>query len=349
MTFFSSDISYSVLQLAEILEAEIIGDNSLEVNNIASLKEAQRSSLSFYNNANYLDDLVTTSAGVCLISKKDIDRAQKNQSLSLLVVKDVYWAFATIADLFYKSFEVNFQPFISDRSVISENVSYDKTACYIGDFTTIAPNVKLGNNIYIGNNVYIGEGVIIGDNTVIHNNVTLLYCSIGKGCILHSGVRVGQDGFGFVPGNMETGHKKIQHLGAVVIGNNVEIGANSCVDRGTLGNTEIGDGTKLDNMVQIAHNVKVGKHCFIAALSGLAGSSSIKDFVFIGGQSGIAPHVILESGKQVVPMSGIMSDIPGEKILMGSPAMAKKDYFTLQVILKKLVKNKKLLSSFFKE
>jgi UDP-3-O-[3-hydroxymyristoyl] glucosamine N-acyltransferase len=341
--FFVSNKQLSLDNLATLLNGILCINKQIpldfKITNIQTLKLATKDSLVFYNNFKYLDDLFLTKAGICLIEQNLFDELKAKYSkqiehINFLIVKNSYIAFATASNIFY--------PQEQHKAYISQNTSIDKTAtigenAHIKDFVIIGANVKIGNNVYIASNSVINDGVEVGDNTVIHSCVSIKYARIGANCIIHDGAKIGQDGFGFAPNS--SGHIKIMQIGGVIIGNNVEIGANTTIDRGALDNTEIGDGTKIDNLVQIAHNVKIGKNCFIASQVGIAGSSILEDFVFVGGGSGIAPHITIEKGKQIVPYSGVMTDIKGEPILMGYPALGKRDFFKIQVLLKKMLNN----------
>ncbi len=340
--FFVSNKQVSLDNLATLLNGKLLlglNNQNTAITNISTLRQSGSDSLSFYNNFKYLNDILQTKAGLCLIEQDTLIELQEKHpteiaKLNFLIVKNSYIAFANAGNIFY--------PQEQHKAYISQNTSIDKTAtigqnAHIKDFVFIGANVKIGKNVYIASNSVINDGVEIGDNTIIHSGVAIKYAKIGANCIIHDGAKIGQDGFGFAPN--PSGHIKIMQIGGVIIGNNVEIGANTTIDRGALENTEIGDGTKIDNIVQIAHNVKIGKNCFIAAQVGIAGSSVLEDFVFVGGGTGIAPHITIEKGKQIVPYSGVMTDIKGEPILMGYPAVGKREFFKTQALLKRMLNN----------
>ncbi|MDR0484658.1 MAG: UDP-3-O-(3-hydroxymyristoyl)glucosamine N-acyltransferase, partial [Alphaproteobacteria bacterium] len=190
--------------------------------------------------------------------------------------------------------------------------------------------------VYIGANTTIYDNVIIGSNGYIYSNVSIKCTTLGDNFIIHDGVRVGQDGFGFAPN--PKGHVKIPQIGGVIIENNVEIGSNSCIDRGALNNTIVGEGTKIDNLVQIAHNVVIGKHCFLASGVGIAGSTVIEDYVSIGGHSSIAPHIRVGMGSQIAPMSGVAHNVEKGSTLIGIPAINFTSFWRLQALFKKMLK-----------
>ena len=202
----------------------------------------------------------------------------------------------------------------------------------------VKSGVEIGENTFVGANTIIERGVSIGANSWIAPNVTLAYCLIGERVIIHTGVRIGQDGFGFAPGSPL--HDKVPQLGRVIIDNDVEIGANTCIDRGALLDTEIGEGSKLDNLVQIGHNVKIGKGCLIAGQVGISGSSEVEDYVMVGGQAGIAGHLKIGVGANIAAQSGVIGDVSPGKSVIGFPALDARQFWKNIATLKKIAARK---------
>ena len=282
-----------------------------QIDNVATLEEANANSLCFYQQEKYKQDLLKTNAGLVLVPQDfalDVD-------LNIIKVDNPYFSFLQII-------KTVFTP--KATKAISSKASIDPTAkigegATIGDFVSIAANVRIGKNVLIYPNVTIYEDTEIGDNV-----------------ILHSGVVLGSDGFGFL--YQDGVQHKIPQLGKVVIGNDVEIGAGSTVDRGTLGATTIGDGTKLDNLVQIGHNCKVGKNCCLCAQVGLAGNTKVGDLVYIAGQVGVAGHLSIGNYCKVGAKSGVMKDVPDGSEIWGVPAVSAKDQKRIIVAQRQLPK-----------
>ncbi|WP_339052148.1 UDP-3-O-(3-hydroxymyristoyl)glucosamine N-acyltransferase [Candidatus Lariskella endosymbiont of Epinotia ramella] len=319
----------SVKEIASVSDCKIVGSSNSIVEGVATLKNAAKSDISFFNNPKYLEDFKNTSAGACIIKESDMEFAPKG--LTCLVTKNPYVAWAKALDFIYLDKE--------EKRSISSDAYIDGTA-KIGKNCLIEPGVFIGSRTIIGDNCiirgnsYIGEAVVIGSNVVINPNVTILFAEIGERCILHSGVRIGHEGFGFANDGVEI--IKVKQLGRVIIGKNVEIGANSCIDRGAIEDTVIGDNTKLSNMVQIAHNVSVGSSCFFAGQVGIAGSTTIGNFVMLGGQVGIAGHLNIADNVSVAAQSGVMTDIPKNQKFGGCPAVPMMQWHRQTITLKKL-------------
>jgi UDP-3-O-[3-hydroxymyristoyl] glucosamine N-acyltransferase len=247
------------------------------------------------------------------------------------VVTNAYEVWAKILAKFYPT--TNGKTGIHQSAIISPTATISPDS-YIGAGSYIGNNAVINSNCYIAESCYIGEGVKIDINTHIHHNVTITHSNIGHDCIIHPGVRIGQDGFGFAPG--ETGITKVPQVGRVVIGSHVEIGANTCIDRGAIEDTVIGDHTKIDNLVQIGHNVIVGKYCIIVSQTGIAGSSSIGDGSILGGQSGVSGHVKVGSKVTLAARGGIIKDVKDGEVLGGFPAVPIRQWHKQTAILKKL-------------
>ncbi len=328
--FFTPLRSLSLSEVAEITSAKIIGNANISITSVASLEKAKNTDICFFNSMKYEDVLKKSLAGACFIEEKYIHLAPKNTAL--LIVKDPYLAFAKVALYLFPL--PKFEEYISSRTAIANSAKIGK-GCHIGNFVTIGENVTIGDNVYIDSNTSIGDSVTIGSNGYIYSNVSIKYATIGNRFIIHDGVRIGQDGFGFAPN--AGGHIKIPQIASVIVGDDVELGANTCVDRGALHDTVIGQGTKIDNMVQIAHGVRIGKYCFLSAATAIAGSTVIGDYVLIGGNSSIAPHLVIGDGVKIAGMSGIANNIEAGETVVGSPAINHKSFWKLQVMLRKMI------------
>ncbi|MGA1846431.1 UDP-3-O-(3-hydroxymyristoyl)glucosamine N-acyltransferase [Deferribacter abyssi] len=317
-------------EIAKVLNTDIIGDD-VYIYNVAAIDANLENSITFVGKKGHVDifNKGDFSAAVILESLKG-EHIEKPH----VFVPDIRWALKVVIDLFYPDEKVTHS--ISDKAVIVGNIEIDKPV-YIGEFVVVDDGAKIGGNTKIERGCVIGKNVIIGKNCHIYPNVTIYDdVVIGNNVIIHSGTVIGSDGFGYV--NTSKGHLKIKQVGSVIIEDNVEIGANCTVDRGTLSNTVIGEGTKIDNLVQIGHNVKIGKHCIFVSQVAVGGSSNIGDFVIVGGQSGIADHVNIPSGTIIASRAGIPSNIKKPGIYSGSPVMEHKKWLRTQVILKNIEK-----------
>jgi len=300
-------------EISKILKADIKGDTSIEVEGIKEIDKATEKDITFLTNQKYKKLIKITKARVILTGENTvIDEKDK----TFLIVKNPSWAVAKLIDIFYpvKKPEPKISKYadINKTSKIGENV-------FIDSFVKIEDGVEIGNNVSIYSNVYIGKNTVLGDNTIIYPNVTIREnIRIGKNVIIHSGTVIGSDGFGYYKENGY--YYKIPQRGGVIIEDEVEIGSNVSIDRATIGNTYIGYGTKIDNLVQIAHNVRIGKCCIIVAQTGIAGSTKIGDNTTIAGQAGIAGHLNIGNNVIIGGQSGVISDIPDGKIVSGYPA-----------------------------
>jgi UDP-3-O-[3-hydroxymyristoyl] glucosamine N-acyltransferase len=319
-------------QLAQLLNGTIIGNSLKEVNNIGPIETAADNYLSFFNNPKYEPHVYTTQAGVLLVPATFVPL--KPVQTTLIQVADPYACIALILDEYVKSQHV--ETGISDKASIHANTTIGNQV-YIGDYTTLNIATNVGDNTKIYEQCTIGKNVQIGQNCIIYPGVKLYPNTIiGNNCILHAGVVIGSDGFGFAP--MANGsYKKVPHVGTVSIGNDVEIGANSTIDRGSIGVTKIGNGVKIDNLVHIAHNVEIGNNTVIAAQTGISGSTKIGDNCMIGGQVGIVGHITIASGTKINAQSGVSkSIIESHKAVTGSPAFNYAKSLRSQVIYKNL-------------
>ncbi len=321
----------SIKQLAELVNADIHGDETLLIEDVAPLESADDKSISFLDNIKYKEDFKNTKAAACIVSEKMIEFAP--ESCTLLVSKNPYKSYALIAQ--------NFYPDALPESHISLAAHVHETAnigqgCIIESGAVIGENVTLGDGCWIGANAVIANHVEIGSYSRIGANASVTHAIIGEGVRLYSGVRIGQDGFGFAID--PAGHVKVPQLGRVIIGDNVEVGANTCIDRGAGPDTIIGSGTWIDNLVQIGHNAKIGKGCVIVAQVGIAGSTVIEDYVVIAAQAGIAGHLTIGMGSRIGAQSGIMQNLePGSEVL-GSPAVPIRERLKHVAYLKKMTK-----------
>lgn len=303
------------------------------LDDVAPLDRADASHISFLDNTKYIDSFTDSAAGACFIRSKHLPKAP--EGMLALVSDEPYRCYALIAQYFYP------RP-IPDAS-ISPHAHIAATAhigeqCAIGSGTVISEHAEIGNRCIIQPNVFIGPGVVIGDDSYIGAGATISYSIIGRHAIFHAGVHIGQDGFGFAMGR--DGHVKVPQLGRVIIEDDVEIGAGSCIDRGTGPDTCIGAGSKIDNLVQIGHNVQIGKGSVIVAQTGIAGSTRLGDGTVLGGQAGIAGHLKIGPGVRIAAQSGVMTDIPAGGSYGGSPAVPVKDWHRQTVALARLGKKK---------
>ena len=325
-------MKFTAQQIAEILNGEIVGNAEVEVNSLAKIEEGQKGDLCFLANEKYTPHIYTTKASIVIVNTSFISDTEI--TATLIKVEDAYSSFSQLLEL-YNKMQFN-EVGISKKADIDENCSIGD-AVFVGAFTSICEGVTIGNNVKIYPNCYIGKNVTIGDNSIIYPNVSIYHnCKIGNNNIIHSGVVIGSDGFGFAP-NAEKNYDKISQIGNVIISDDVEIGANTTIDRATMGSTKIGKGVKLDNLIQIAHNVEVGDHTVIAAQAGVAGSSKIGKNCMIGGQTAVSGHLTIADEVKIAGQSGIASSIKQVgKIVQGPMAFDIKDFQRSYIIFKKL-------------
>ena len=325
-------MKFTAQQIAEILNGEIVGNAKVEVNSLAKIEEGKKGDLCFLANEKYTPHIYTTKASIVIVNTSFISDTEI--TATLIKVEDAYSSFSQLLEL-YNKMQFN-EVGISKKADIDENCSIGD-AVFVGAFTSICEGVTIGNNVKIHPNCYIGKNVTIGDNSIIYPNVSIYHnCKIGGNNIIHSGVVIGSDGFGFAP-NAENNYDKISQIGNVIISDDVEIGANTTIDRATMGSTKIGKGVKLDNLIQIAHNVEVGDHTVIAAQAGVAGSSKIGKNCMIGGQTAVSGHLTIADEVKIAGQSGIASSIKQVgKIVQGPMAFDIKDFQRSYIIFKKL-------------
>jgi len=329
--------SYSIQEINEILKGEIIGNTTQKITAPEQLEMANISEISFIGNKKYEKFWATSKACVAVINE-DIT-IEPGENRAFIKVKNADLAMSQVLELFAPPtpiFHTNIHPTatIDETATICNGVRIG-AGCYIG------PKVVIGDNTTIYPNVTILDECTIGKNTVIWSGTVIRErCHIGNDCILHPNATIGADGFGFRP-DPQRGLVKIPQIGNVIIGNNVEIGANTCIDRGKFSSTVLGDGCKIDNLVQIGHNSKLGKFCIMAGNSGLAGSVTLGNGVIIGGSASIKDHTIIGDGAIVGAGSGVTGDIPAGKTMLGYPAVEARDALKQWAILKRLVNESK--------
>lgn len=343
-SFIKNRGPFSLYQLAKLINSkvflagkEVMLNEEYFVTDVATLEDATRSEISFCANSKYLAQYSSSFALACVTKLEYLEKAPNETYI--LVSANPYADFAKITNLFYPDHvRGEYEAEISVRANIDPSARIGKN-CLILDGCYIGKNVTIGDNCVINCGVYIADNCCIGNNSTIHHNVTINHAIIGNNAIIHSGVRIGQDGFGYA---FENGvHYKVPQIGRVVIGKDVEIGANSTIDRGAISDTIIGDMCKIDNLVQIGHNVKLGRGCIVVSQVGISGSTEIGDYSVIGGQAGIAGHLKIGNAVQIAAQSGVASDITDKQIVGGTPAVPIRQWHKQSIILKKLtgVKN----------
>jgi len=314
-------MKYTAKQIAQYLKGEVDGDPKVKVNDISKIEEGKPGSLSFLANPKYTPYVYETDASVVLV-KKDF-KPEKKVKATLIRVDDPYQAFAGILKMVNESVhnkKGKEEPhFIGKDSKIGKGI-------YLGAFAYIGHNVKIGKNCKIYPNSYIGDNVQIGDNVTIYAGVKIYHaCSIGNNCIIHAGAVIGSDGFGFAPDDKGNFHK-IEQVGIVRIEDDVEIGANTTIDRATMGETLIKKGAKLDNLIQVAHNVSIGEKTVSAAQVGISGSTKVGSGCMFGGQVGIAGHLTIGDRVNIAAKAGVPGNVKSGETIMGSPAIPAREF-----------------------
>ncbi len=335
--FFHTAGPFTVATIESISGIDATADDKEAlITDVAPLDKAESTHITFLDNPKYKELLPATKAKACFLREKYVDLAPAH--VALFVTDDPYRAYALTAQAFYPRHHDSLHQSIHSSAVVSLNATLGKCV-EIGPGVVIEDHVVLGDNVSIGANSVIQTGVTIGQDTHIGPLCCISHAEIGAQAILHRGVNIGQDGFGFAMG--AGGHVKVPQLGRVIIEDQVEIGAGACIDRGAGPDTVIGEGSKIDNLVQIGHNVRIGKHAVIVAQAGIAGSSHIGDFVILAGQAGIAGHITIGPGAKIAAQSGVMNDVPAGVSMGGSPASPVKDWHRQTVALARLAKPKK--------
>ena len=336
-------MEFTAQQIADFLQGEVIGDAQVKVNNVSKIEDGKPGTLSFLANLKYTHYIYTTKASIVLVNR-DFEPEEKITA-TLIKVNDAYSCIAQLLNLVNQARPE--KKGIDSSASIAASVAIPQSI-YIGAFTYIDENVKLGENVKLYPQVYIGENVTIGENTIIYPGVKIYHdCVIGNNCIIHAGTVIGADGFGFAP--TPNGYDKIPQIGIVILEDKVDIGANTCVDRATMGATVVHSGVKLDNLIQIAHNDEIGSHTVMAAQAGIAGSTKVGEWCMIGGQVGIAGHSKIGDKVGLGAQSGVPGDIKSGSQLIGTPPMELKQYFKSSIAQRSLPDMQKELRNLRKE
>ena len=316
-------MKFSAEQIAGLINGEVQGNSSVEVDTLAKIEEGKPGALSFLANPKYEEHIYNTGSSICIVNNTFKPSQPIPESLTLIKVDDAYACFAKLLEV-YDTMN-NQEPRIESPSFIDETSTVGEDL-YLGAFSYIGAKSKIGDKVSIYPNVNIGTNVEVGGGTVIYAGATVYRdCVIGKNCIIHSGAVIGADGFGFAP-NEKGEFQKIPQIGNVVLEDNVDIGANSTIDRATMGSTIIRKGAKIDNLVQIAHNVEIGQDTAIAAQTGIAGSTKVGRNTLMGGQVGLSGHLKIGDRVKIAAQSGIGGDVKDDTTMMGSPGFDAKDY-----------------------
>lgn len=320
-------------QIAGILEGEVHGNPEIAVHKLAKIEEGEKGSLTFLANPKYTSHIYKTKASITIVNKDFIP--EQDLETTLIKVEDAYKSFSKLLE-YYNQVKNN-KTGIEEPVFKSDSATFGDDL-YLGAFSYIGSNVTIGNNVKIYPNVYIGDNVRIGNNVVVFAGAKIYSESIiGNNCVVHSGVIIGADGFGFTP-NSDGEFSKVPQTGNVILEDNVDVGAGTTIDRATLGSTILRKGVKLDNQIQIAHNVEIGEHTVIAAQTGVAGSTKIGKHCMIGGQVGIVGHIVIGNNVKIQAQSGIGRNVKDNEVLQGSPALNYGDFNKSYVHFKNLPK-----------
>jgi UDP-3-O-[3-hydroxymyristoyl] glucosamine N-acyltransferase len=327
-------MKFTAEQIAGMLEGTVEGNSSAEVSGLSKIEEGKAGTLTFLANPKYISHIYTTGASIAIVSNDFVAEQALPEALTLIRVADAYGSFAKLLEA-YSQFKRP-RPGIHPSAVIDASVVVGESV-HIGAGVVIEAGATIGNNAVIMAQSYLGEHVKIGDFTMVHPGVKVYSeCVIGSNCTLHAGVIIGADGFGFAP-QADNRYAKVPQIGNVVVEDRVEIGANTAIDRATLGSTFIREGVKLDNLIQVAHNVEIGKNTVIAALTGIAGSTKIGENCMIGGQVGIAGHLTIANGVKIAAQTGISASVLKENVvLQGTPAVDTMDFKKSYIIHRRL-------------
>ena len=318
-------------QIAGILEGEIEGNPEVAVHKLAKIEEGEKGSLTFLANPKYTSYIYTTRASITIVNKDFTP--EQHLDTTLIKVDDAYESFSKLLE--YYNQVKNTKVGIESPVYMSKSIAYGDDL-YLGAFSYLGNNVNIGNNVKVYPNVYVGDNVQIGNNVVIFAGAKIYSESvIGDNCVIHSGVIIGADGFGFSP-NKNGEFQKVPQTGNVILEDNVDVGAGTTIDRATLGSTILRKGVKLDNQIQIAHNVEIGEHTVIAAQTGIAGSAKIGKHCMIGGQVGIVGHITIGDNVKIQAQSGIGRNVKDNEVLQGSPALNYGDFNKSYVHFKNL-------------
>ena len=323
-------MKFTAKQISDFIQGKIEGDENAVVTTFAKIEEGVPGAISFLANPQYTHYIYETQSTIVLID--ETIKLEKSVNATLIRVANAYECVAKLMQV-YAAAKPRKQG-ISNRSYIAESAKVAE-GCYVGEFASVGEDAEIGENTQIYPNVVIGDNVKIGSGCIIYPNVTIYEgCKLGNNVTIHAGTVIGADGFGFAPST--AGYDKIPQIGIVVIEDNVEIGANTCVDRSTMGQTIIHKGVKLDNLVQIAHNVEVGENTVMSAQVGIAGSTKVGAWCMFGGQVGLAGHIKIGDKTFLGAQSGVPGNIKGDVTLIGTPPMDPKAYFKSQAVFRRL-------------
>ncbi|MGD0755767.1 MAG: UDP-3-O-(3-hydroxymyristoyl)glucosamine N-acyltransferase [Bacteroidales bacterium] len=338
-------MEFTAATIAGFLKGEIVGDPDIKVNTIAKIEEGQSGALSFLANPKYEHYIYDTKSSIVLVNKSFVPSGSINATL--IRVENSYEAFASLLRLVDQARPrkkgIHSTAIIEDTTKIGSDV-------FIGPYAYVGENCIIGNGCSIYPHVYVGDNTKIGNNCIINPGVTIYHdCILGESCIIHAGTVIGSDGFGFAP-QSDNEYMKIPQLGNVILEDNVEIGSNVTIDRATMGSTIIRKGVKLDNLIQIAHNVEVGENSVMAAQTGISGSTKVGKNCMFGGQVGLAGHIRIANGTKIGAQGGILGDVKEENTaILGSPAIEVKQFLRSSVIFRKLPEMKVKIDSLEKE
>jgi UDP-3-O-[3-hydroxymyristoyl] glucosamine N-acyltransferase len=324
-------MEYRVKDIAALLNGTVDGDGELKLNNVSKIDQGVPGTLSFLSNPAYTKYIYTTEASAVLVSREF--RPEEALTCTLIRVDDPYTALAQLLKLYQdlnpEKNGIEQPSFVGSSACIGENI-------YLGAFSYISEHVVIGKNVKIYPQVFIGENVVVGDNTILFAGVKIYAdCKIGSDCIIHSGAVIGADGFGFAP-NADGPFSKIIQIGNVILEDFVEVGANSAIDRATMGSTILRRGVKLDNLIQIAHNVEIGENSVIAGQTGVAGSGKVGKNCMIGAQVGIVGHISVGNNVKIGGQAGVMTNVADNSTVMGSPVQDHKDFMRSMAIFRRL-------------
>ncbi|MBQ8240694.1 MAG: UDP-3-O-(3-hydroxymyristoyl)glucosamine N-acyltransferase [Bacteroides sp.] len=336
-------MEFSAKQIAEFIQGTIVGDENATVHTFAKIEEGIPGAISFLSNPKYTPYIYDTQSSIVLVNNDFVP--EKEVKATLIKVNNAYESLAKLLNLYEmsKPKKTGIDPlaYIAPTAKIGENV-------YIAPFACVGDNAEIGDNTSLHPHATVGSGAKVGHDCILYPHVTVYHdCRVGNHCILHAGSVVGADGFGFAPS--PEGYEKIPQIGIVVLEDNVEIGANTCIDRATMGATIIRKGVKLDNLIQIAHNVEVGSHTVMASQVGIAGSTKIGEWCMFGGQVGVAGHIKVGNKVNMGAQSGVHSSIKDGEALIGTPPMPLKGYFKSSAVFRKLPEMYLELNSLKKE
>lgn len=334
-TFYKNNGPFTLSEIAEICNAELKDKtkSEIKISDIITMSKAGDGEICFFYDKKAKAQAAEIKATACVTTEELASCLPPD--VVVLTTANPKMAFLQLNKKYYS--EVRNRKEISRTAIIAPSVKIGENT-FIGEHVVIEENVEIGDNCYIEHNVVISRGCKIGNNCRIGACASIAYTIMGNDCYIYAGARIGQDGFGFMVINGK--HERIPQVGRVIIGNDVEIAANTCVDRGALDDTVIGDGCRIDNLVQVAHNDKLGRGCVIVSQTGIAGSCTFGDYVVCGGQSGFADHLNIGSGAQIGAQSGLMRDVEPGAIVMGSPAVPIKEFMRQVACVQKLIKNK---------